>query len=412
MEEDDEDDEEWDDDKMFAMDKLIAEAFKSKQEERRLAKQSSSMSLILKLRTLELVEIFLSRSPSSPLVLDLLEPLLALAVTGGSDGSAGGESREQRVDFFAKASIVYAERLCKLKSVPQLSSEEEEGKVVSSLKLLFARVGAPHQGELVSAGIFFLLRVVSANRSRTRLVEEAKQQVAGSLEQWRSKKHSNVRPLFFEQLVQRHPWLGWQVAEYLSSSLPACKSDFLAAASIDILLALLRDQQAMAREENLPHACALFAALPAQLTAAVGGDLEEEGSKKKSRLLSSALALAIRLVQVAGKENLDEQEQQQLQSHQRLDQTGTAILAPSSLLSSLSFAASFPFPPSLLPAVLCLLVLTVTAAGGVDGRGGAEGEEEGRQCECADTKKEAEEVSGRRAERGRARDRRRRLEGR
>ncbi|EKX43352.1 hypothetical protein GUITHDRAFT_110769 [Guillardia theta CCMP2712] len=299
--EEDDDDEEWDDEKMFAMDKLIAEAFKSKQEERRLAKQSSSMSLILKLRTLELVEIFLSRSPSSPLVLDLLEPLLALAVSGGSDGSAGGESREQRVDFFAKASIVYAERLCKLKTVPQLSSEEEEEKVASSLKMLFARMGAPHQGELVAAGLFFLLRVISANRSREGLVEEATKQLRESLLLWTSKKHSSIRPLVFQQLVQRHPWLGWRVAESLASSLPSSKSDFLAGACMDILLSLLRDQQAMTKEENLPHARALFASLPALLAAAVGDNLEEEGGKKKSRLLSSALALSTRLVQAAGK---------------------------------------------------------------------------------------------------------------
>merc|ERR1719183_2969988 len=86
--------EDWDDDKMFEIDHLVGQAFKSRMEEQRVAKETASMSLVLKLRTLELVEVLLTRKEPNATAL-LLEPLLDLAISGASGDKKGGESAQQ-----------------------------------------------------------------------------------------------------------------------------------------------------------------------------------------------------------------------------------------------------------------------------------------------------------------------------
>jgi DNA polymerase phi len=160
-EDDDDDGDEWDDNKMFEMDRLIGAAVKSRLQEQQMAKQTSRMSVVLKLRTLELLEVLLSRKEPSALVLTLVEPMLDLAISGGSGDKKVGESAQQRVSYHAKVTSLYADKLCRLRPVPAVTTAEQAKEVVEMLERFAQRL--PAHAELAGCGIAFLLRVLAAS---------------------------------------------------------------------------------------------------------------------------------------------------------------------------------------------------------------------------------------------------------
>ena len=160
-EDDDDDGDEWDDNKMFEMDRLIGAAVKSRLQEQQVAKQTSRMSVVLKLRTLELFEVLLSRKEPSALVLTLVEPMLDLAISGGSGDKKVGESAQQRVSYHAKVTSLYADKLCRLRPVPAVTTAEQAKEVVEMLERFAQRL--PAHAELAGCGIAFLLRVLAAS---------------------------------------------------------------------------------------------------------------------------------------------------------------------------------------------------------------------------------------------------------
>ncbi|KAJ1474088.1 hypothetical protein T484DRAFT_1833626 [Baffinella frigidus] len=119
------------------------------------------MSLVLKMRVLELIEVFLAHQKGSPLVMSLIEPLLD--VCGGVGAERVGQSAQQRVSFNAKAATLFATRLCKPKSVPVLQTQEDREELVELVARLLSRLAQPHQGELVSPAIMLLLRIAGAS---------------------------------------------------------------------------------------------------------------------------------------------------------------------------------------------------------------------------------------------------------
>jgi hypothetical protein len=160
-EDDDDDGDEWDDNKMFEMDRLIGAAVKSRLQEQQMAKQTSRMSVVLKLRTLELLEVLLSRKEPSALVLTLVEPMLDLAISGGSGDKKVGESVQQRVSYHAKVTSLYADKLCRLRPVPAVTTAEQAKEVVEMLERFAQRL--PAHAELAGCGMAFLLRVLAAS---------------------------------------------------------------------------------------------------------------------------------------------------------------------------------------------------------------------------------------------------------
>ena len=188
--------EDWDDDKMFEIDHLVGQAFKSRMEEQRVAKETASMSLVLKLRTLELVEVLLTRKEPNANTLLLLEPLLDLAISGASGDKKGGESAQQRVSFHAKVMALYADKLCRMRPAPAAASMAQAKEALAMLTRLCKRM--PVHGELAGSGISFLLRVLAASGpSYAGTLDKAVAEVGTLLDTWASKRHSNINPLFF-----------------------------------------------------------------------------------------------------------------------------------------------------------------------------------------------------------------------
>lgn len=293
------DSDDWDDDKMFAIDHLVAAAFKSRLEETRVAKQTSSMSLVLKLRTLELVEVLLSRKDASSIVLLLVEPLLDLAISGGSGDKKMGESAQQRVSFHAKVSSLYADKLCRLRPAPAVTSASQASEVVAMVERLCERMVA--HGELAASGITFLLRVLSASSQvHGSALESGLIHVGGMLDKWAAKKHTKLNPLFFSQLFERQATIAWALAPQVVKHAQAAPSDFQRTTCLEMLLTLARQTGVLKQHPHLlPHARTMLQEVPAALEAAAAQASEHDGSSKKvTKMVQAALAVGLKCVEL------------------------------------------------------------------------------------------------------------------
>ncbi|XP_041657491.1 myb-binding protein 1A-like protein isoform X2 [Cheilinus undulatus] len=116
-EEDGSSDEDLDDEAMMELDKGLAALF-SEQKKKNQAKKDEKAKLQkekmlvrdFKIKVLDLVEVFVARQAGSPLVLGLVEPLLAIIDRGMSS-----DSDQQEQDFLRRAADIFRNQLCRSK---------------------------------------------------------------------------------------------------------------------------------------------------------------------------------------------------------------------------------------------------------------------------------------------------------
>ncbi|XP_071023518.1 myb-binding protein 1A-like protein [Oncorhynchus clarkii lewisi] len=116
-EQDGSDDDELDDEAMMKLDGSIAALFleqkkkmQAKKDEKDKLKKEKTLVRDFKIKVLDLVEVFLARQGSSPLVLGMVEPLLSVIESGMSS-----ESDQQEQDFLRKAADIFKNQLCRAK---------------------------------------------------------------------------------------------------------------------------------------------------------------------------------------------------------------------------------------------------------------------------------------------------------
>ena len=117
------------------------------------------------------------------------------------------------------------------------------------------------------------------------------------LQRWAAKKHSNINPLFFTQLFERQPAVAWALAPAVAAHAQSAPTEFHRTTCFEMLLALARQSGLLKQDPCLlKHARRMVEALPAALQAAV--ELAESGdtSKKTTKMLQGALALALKFV--------------------------------------------------------------------------------------------------------------------
>ncbi|XP_062309890.1 myb-binding protein 1A-like protein isoform X2 [Osmerus eperlanus] len=110
-------DEEMDDEAMMNLDGSIAALFleqkkktEAKKHEKERARKEKVLVRDFKIKVLDLVEVFLSRQGSSPLVLGMVEPLLGVIEAGMSS-----DTDQQEQDFLRKAADIFRNQLCRAK---------------------------------------------------------------------------------------------------------------------------------------------------------------------------------------------------------------------------------------------------------------------------------------------------------
>ncbi|KAG7275022.1 hypothetical protein CRUP_030541 [Coryphaenoides rupestris] len=116
-EEDGSDEEELDDEAMMSLDAGMATLFseqkkkmEAKREEKVKVHKEKTLILDFKMKVLDLLEVFVSKQAGSPLVLGLVEPLLAVI-----ERSMGSDRHQQEQDFIRRVADIFRNQLCRSK---------------------------------------------------------------------------------------------------------------------------------------------------------------------------------------------------------------------------------------------------------------------------------------------------------
>ncbi|GCC35990.1 hypothetical protein chiPu_0014480, partial [Chiloscyllium punctatum] len=111
------DEEEVDDETMMALDKNISSLFaehkkhlQAKKDQKVKRRKEKTLTMDFKIKVLDFIEVFLVKQPGSPLVFDLIEPLIAII-----EATPNSLSDNQEEDFLRKTADIFKNCLCKSK---------------------------------------------------------------------------------------------------------------------------------------------------------------------------------------------------------------------------------------------------------------------------------------------------------
>ncbi|KAI0933631.1 hypothetical protein AcW1_005407 [Taiwanofungus camphoratus] len=196
----DEDSEElMDDDQMLAIDEQLAAAFRIRASEK-LGKDVNAQreATHFKNRVLDLLETFIRKQPTSPLVIRLILPLVELTVGSGSD-------EKQLAD---KATGILRSRIGKSKEVPSYIDEEQAVQVLQQLHSL-ARKASSDVLMTLSQCSLYLCKALH-HFGVTKPIQEVYRQ---SLVDFVSRKASKLNSSFFQDFIRRHADMAWDLRE-------------------------------------------------------------------------------------------------------------------------------------------------------------------------------------------------------
>ncbi|XP_061105815.1 myb-binding protein 1A-like protein [Conger conger] len=125
---DDSEDDELDDESMMKLDGSISALFaeqkkriQAKKDEKERFRKEKNLVRDFKIKVLDLVEVFLSKQPESPLVLGIIEPLLSVI-----ENSMSSDTNQQEQDFLRKTADIFRNQLCRAKRYSKNVSGMEE----------------------------------------------------------------------------------------------------------------------------------------------------------------------------------------------------------------------------------------------------------------------------------------------
>ncbi|XP_067864053.1 myb-binding protein 1A-like protein isoform X2 [Heptranchias perlo] len=106
-----------DDEAMMALDKSISSLFaehkkrlQAKKDMKAKLKREKTLRRDFKMKVLDLIEVFLAKQPESPLVFDIIEPLIAIL-----EETPDSHSDQQEKDYLRKTADIFRNQLCKAK---------------------------------------------------------------------------------------------------------------------------------------------------------------------------------------------------------------------------------------------------------------------------------------------------------
>lgn len=153
-------------------------------------------------RVLDLLDIFVKKEPTSPLIVRLILPLVELIVATGSDEK----------QLWDKATGILRNRIGKSKEVPTSSvSAEDAAKALEDLHELARKAS--------SSDVLTTLNQCSLYLSKVLLHANAAESVLGayrgSLHDFVSRKSSKLNTAFFDDFAKRHPQAAWDLRDDL-----------------------------------------------------------------------------------------------------------------------------------------------------------------------------------------------------
>ncbi|KJE93835.1 hypothetical protein CAOG_04566 [Capsaspora owczarzaki ATCC 30864] len=262
-ESDSSDEELFDDDAMVQFDEALARVFREKRNlavERRDAKRDM---LHLKMKVIDLLEIFIRKQSANPLVLDLILPfLVTIRRTFGSRQFAGVS---ERLDLLFKS------KLSKIKPYPKTPALNLEHAHDILKNIMSEALHAPTVAHvsLCTSAMLLVLRVLIGNDAASEVsplktrgqrktdasAEEESSDDFGSLDRaivepllrnalnnLMHKKGTRLYPSMFEELIQRYPQVGWLLAEDLVAATTSANTAFRITQAYGLLGLLMKQK--------------------------------------------------------------------------------------------------------------------------------------------------------------------------
>ncbi|XP_078003828.1 myb-binding protein 1A isoform X2 [Phascolarctos cinereus] len=230
--------EELDDDAMMALDARLSSLFaeqklraQAKKQEKDKVQKEKNLRCDFKIKVLDLVEGFLTKQPENPLVLELVEPLLAVI-----ERSMSCDSAKQEQDFLRKTADIFTNQLCRAKQYCHSVANQAED-IHAMLERLVQRASRQVDSTVAlyhfSASLY-LLRVLKGNTAKPPAALSPKKQRKAStppqaegsscldlarvtqlyteaLTGFLSKRNSPLTAAMFVDLFTRHPMICQQL---------------------------------------------------------------------------------------------------------------------------------------------------------------------------------------------------------
>uniref|UniRef100_A0A7N8WKJ9 MYB binding protein (P160) 1a n=1 Tax=Mastacembelus armatus TaxID=205130 RepID=A0A7N8WKJ9_9TELE len=209
-EEDGSSDEDLDDEAMMELDKSLSALFseqkkktQAKKDEKTKLKKEKTLVRDFKIKVLDLVEVFVARQAGSPLVLGLVEPLLAIIDRGMSS-----DSGQQEQDFLRRAADIFRNQLCRSR-VYCRTVGDRQGELHDLLDKLMTKTQKLPDSSVslyyFSASLYLVKVLRGAPPAETK--EEETAEKSASLTTFMNRRKSPLTTQMFTDLFVRFPVL-------------------------------------------------------------------------------------------------------------------------------------------------------------------------------------------------------------
>ncbi|KAI0340127.1 hypothetical protein BDW22DRAFT_1486396 [Trametopsis cervina] len=234
---DDESDEElMDDEQMMAIDEQLAAVFRARADEKRLGKgvDAQREATHYKNRVLDLLDTFIRKQPTSPLVPRVILPLSELVVNAGSD-------EKQLAD---KATGILRSRIGKAKEVPSDADTTQAGEALRELHSRARRAFSADIVATLSQCSLYLSRVLAS--SEPEAVVDAYRE---SLVDFISRKASRLHTSFFLDFIRRQGSIAWGLRDDLLELVDKAVNGYRQNQAFQLVQVLLSQSSATANRE-------------------------------------------------------------------------------------------------------------------------------------------------------------------
>ncbi|KAI0637371.1 DNA polymerase phi-domain-containing protein [Trametes polyzona] len=222
-----------DDDQMLAIDEQLAAAFRARASEKGHRKDTDAQreATHFKNRVLDLIDVFVKKQPTSPLIIRLILPLVELVVGTGPD-------EKQLAD---KATGILRNRIGKSKEIPTSVSQDDAAKTLEELHVLARKASTPEVLSTLNQCSIYLSKVLLHSDAAEPVLKAYRE----SLMDFVARKASRLNPPFVGDFVKRYPQAAWSMREDLVEALGAALNGFRQTQAFNFINTLVNQLQAL-----------------------------------------------------------------------------------------------------------------------------------------------------------------------
>ncbi|KAG6831186.1 hypothetical protein H0H92_012326 [Tricholoma furcatifolium] len=188
-----------DDDQMMAIDEQLAAVFRSRTNEKKAGKgvDAQREATHFKNRVLDLVDTFVKKQPTSPLVLRLIPRLIDLVSGTGSD--------ERQLSDKAKG--ILRSRIAKSKDIPVNVDVESTMTIATDVHTRARKVHSSDMVATLSQCSLYLSKILAHSQSEQPIIQLYRE----SLLDFLTRKNSALNSNFFQDYIRRYPASAWSL---------------------------------------------------------------------------------------------------------------------------------------------------------------------------------------------------------